>query len=488
MPGVIVKTTARSGPASSAAPADARYFVAGLTERGDVTNPIRVRSAAELDALCGGPVTYGAVWEDVRTFLSEGGGEAFIARVVGPAATVGTLTLMDRAAVTPVATLAIDAQNPGAWSSRLTVAVENGTAANTFRLRFALDGVQVEVHDNLANPAAAVDALAARSTFARARNLGSATVAPGNNPAVLAATALSAGNDDRAAVTATTVGNALARFAPGLGAGAVAAPGYPSSALGAALRAHAVANRRIALTATAAGATVAEAVTAAEALTTNDGDAVGLFYPWVRVPTGVGTSKLISPEGYVAAVRNRAWLEAGPWRAPAGEIATARYVEGPERQLSRAEGDQLDDAGVSAIRTIAGSTRLYGWRSLSSDRANFTLLTGRDVLNLLAWECERRLEQFVFQTIDGRGHLLGDVEAELIGLLDPLRLVNGLYERVDEDGSEIDPGYSVDVGPSVNTSATLAANEVRANVAVRVSPVGSLITVTITKAAVAATV
>jgi hypothetical protein len=488
VPGVNVKTAARSGPASEAAPKEARYFVAGLTERGSTVAPIRVRSAAELELVIGGRVTYGAVYDDARTYLEEGGSEVYISRVVGPDATVGTLSLLDRATSAAPA-LAIDAASVGAWSSRLSVQVQDGSNTNTFRVRVYLDGALVETFDNLGSAQQAVETLAARSEFIRARNLGSVAVFPTNLPAVAGPTALSAGTDDRAAVTATLVGNALARFTSDLGPGAVACPGYTSAQVGVALRDHAKATRRIALTATASGATIQEATAAADALSSADGgEHVGLFYPWISVPSGTGTTKLISPEGYVAACRNRAHREAGPWRAPAGEIATASYVLGVERELTRSEGDQLDEERVSAIRTIAGSTRLYGWRSLSTDEANYALLTGRDMLNLLAGEAEARLEQYVFSTIDGRGHLFRDIEAELVGLLDPLRALGGLYERLAEDGTELDPGYSVDVGPAVNTPTVLQRNEVRANVAARVSPVGQLITVTIVKSALGANV
>ena len=65
----------------------------------------------------------------------------------------------------------------------------------------------------------------------------------------------------------------------------------------------------------------------------------------------------------------------------------------------------LDAGNVSAIRTILGTTRLYGWRSLSTDAQNYKLLIGRDVLNYLAVEGARLLEPYVFATIDGRAVL-----------------------------------------------------------------------------------
>jgi hypothetical protein len=488
MPGVIVKTAVRSGPAGEAAPAEGRYFVAGFTERGAVDEPIRVRSIAELEAATGGRVTYGAVYDDLVTYFSEGGGEAYVARLVGAAATAGTLSLVNRA-TTPLPTMAIDAASPGAWSTRLAVEVLDGGDPDTFTIRIYLDDELAETFENLTTPAYAAEIINARSVFINARTLGAATTGPTNNPAVMATTALSAGNDDRGAVTISTIAAALDRFGADYGPGAVAVPGYDSTAVGVILRNHAKAARRVALTATMQGATPEEAIDDATSLATSDGgEHVGLFWPWVRVPTADGLSRLISPEGFVAACRARASRTDGPWRTPAGDIAIASYVLGVETEVPRSVAETLDDEKVSVIRAMAGTVRLYGWRSLSTDTGNFAMLTARDTLNLVAAEAEKRLEQFVFQTIDGRGYLFSQVESELVGLLDPLRVRGGLYERVDEAGEQIDPGYSVDVGPAVNTPVVLARNEVRANVGIRVSPVGQLIVVTVTKAALSAAV
>ena len=487
MPGVSIRTATRSGPASATVPESGRYFVAAQFERGRTDVAQLVRSAAELEVLYGGRVSYGSGYDDLRTFFEEGGAEAYVIRVVGPAATTGTLTLSDRAGV-PLPTIRLDARGAGAWSTGVTVAVEAGTLPDTFRIR--IDGplaYDAEVYDNLDTVAGAVAAINARSRLVTATDLGSATAAPNNRPAILAATALSAGSDDRAALTANTMTAALAKFGAELGTGAVAVPGYGHSLVGTALIAHAKANRRLALIAPPQGTSVADAIAAADGLVDVDGEHGGLFYPWVTIPTGGGTTKLISPEGYVAAMRARAHTEAGPWRAPAGEVAVARYVTGTERVITREDGDALDEAHVSAVRTIAGTVRLYGWRSLSTDEDNYALLTGRDVLNTVAQAAEERLERFVFQPIDSDGRLLASVAAELVGIVDPYRAAGGLYART-VNGEQLDPGYSIDVGPTVNTEAVLRDNTIAAVLALRVSPVGSLIDLTIVKAGLTAAV
>lgn len=479
MPGVIVRTETRTGPTTGAAPTSARFFVAGLTERGDTSAPVLIRSMAEYQALLGDRVAYGSLYDALACYFEEGGSEAFVCRAVGAAATVGTLTLKDRAGA-PADTLRVDAANAGAWSSRVTVEIVDGSSAGTYRLNAYLDGTLVHAFDNLTTPADAA-AAAKGSNYVLVTDLGSASAAPTNQPALLIPTALTAGTDDRASVTAADVAAALDLAGHEYGDGAVATPGYTSGQVGDALLAHATVNNRVALLATASAATVADAKAAALALTGVGNEYGALFYPWVTVPDGTST-RTISPEGYVAACRARAHKAGGPWNAPAGDVASARYVLAPAVTVDRTTGDDLDTARVSAIRTIASETRLYGWRSLSSDDANYALLTGRDTLNYLAVEGENVLEQYVFKTIDGRGQLLSRVASTLVGLLDPIRAVGGLYERLNASGEQVDPGYSIDVGPSVNTDAVLGAGKIAARVSVRVSPSASLVDLTIVKA------
>jgi len=434
------------------------------------------------EAAFGPRVSYGAVYDALLAFFAEGGARAYVGRVVGPDAVASELELVDRAG-SPLPTLRIQAVNPGAWGDAVTVAVANGTDPNTFTITITY-GDATETFANLASPAAAVTALEA-SAYVRGTNLGSATAAPNNNPAVLAATALTDGDDDRAAIVAddyVTAADAL--LGPSLGAGAVAVPGQPASAVGEGLLAHARLNNRIALLATASGQTESQAKAAAAALVGDEGSEFGgLFYPWIRIPAPGPSTRLVSPEGYVAGVRARAHELHGPWRAAAGDIATPNFVVGVERVIDASTGDELDAANVNVIRTIARAPRVYGWRSLSSDTENFSLLTARDVMNDVVVDALERMERYVFRNIDGKGQLFSELASELVGMVEPMRSAGGLYERVDaESGQLLDPGYAVDTGPSVNTEETIAAGEIRAQLSLRVAPVGTLVTIVISKA------
>jgi hypothetical protein len=483
--GVVVDTVTTPAGSGDDTTASASFFLSGLTERGSTTEAVLVRSMGEAVSLLGARVTYGSVYDQLETFFNEGGGRAYVARVVGPAATVGALTLNDRAGV-PVATLRIDAKDPGPWSSRVTVQVADGVVADTFTITIRFDGEVVETFNNLPSPAAAVTAMAG-SGFVRAVDLGSATAPPANNPAVTGPTALSAGTDDRAAVTAADYVTALGRLTPDLGAGAVAIPGLPHTATATGLAAHASTHRRIALLAPDAGTGVAAASTAARGLRGITGaEHVGFFYPWVQVPDGAGNARTISPEGFVAGVRARNISLGRLGGAPAGEAGLSRHVIGVERTLTRDEVNTLADDAVNPIRSGGTGVRLYGWRSLSTDEANYRFLNAREVMNVVAVRGEGELERFVFRLIDGRGHLFTEVEAALVSIVDPLRAAGAVYERIGADGNAVDLGYTVDVGPSVNTAESVARGEVRAVLTVRVSPVGELIRLTITKVALRA--
>lgn len=480
MPGVSIKTSTRTGPVNLPAPLSARYFVVGQFDRGLTGTPVRVRSVAELEVAFGTRTTYSNAYDDLRCFFEEGGTEAVVVRVVGAAATKGTLSLPGAAAAP---SLRADAASAGAWSTGVTVQVKAGTTAGTFALVVTgpITGY-VETYDNLSTPADAVNATI-NSRYVRLTALGTV------QPAVLAATALSTGTDDRASITGATMVAGLSAITPDWGTGAFSIPGYDAVTVGAGCIAWAKANRRIYLGAFAQGSTNTAMKTAAAPLVGADGEHGGLFGPWVRVPLPGGATKLIGPEGFVAAQRARTHLEQGPYAAPAGDVAQARFVVGLETEFNRADGDDLNEANVSLIRRIAGTIRLYGWRSLSTDTDNYRLLNGRDTLNTVAADAERLLERHVFKTIDGAGRRLASVAADLIGLVEPYRVAGGLYERYDPTtGDLIDKGYSVDVGPSVNTAAVLAQNSIAAVLALRVSPIGELVNLTIVKAGLTATV
>lgn len=471
MPGVDITTITRTGPVAQNLAPSGQVFMAGMAERGSTTAPVLIRGIADFISKFGQRVSYSHLYDNIATFFEEGGSQAYVVRVVGPSATKGTISVNDRQTVGEPS-LKFDAKSAGAWSGDLDIVVSD-LASGTTQVNVVYSGVTVETFTG-ATVAAIIEAFN-DSEYVTVSDLASDGVAPDNKPAV-GTYNVSAGTDDRSNITNTHYAAALALFNIAYGSGSVAIPGVGST-VHAALISHAAAHRRVALLSETETASKATLVSTADGL---NSEFAGLFAPWVQIASPTG-SRYTSPEGYVAAVRNRAHTEVGPWRAPAGQIAIARSVIGLKYEYTRDEGNELDAAKVSVIRNINNSVRLYGWRSLSDDTANYALLTGRDLLNFVVVASEAKLEQFVFQTIDGKGHLLAAIGGTMAGVLEPIRAAGGVFEKYDGAGDLVDPGYIVETGSTVNTLENLANNEVKARVSLRPSPTAAMISVTIVK-------
>lgn len=479
--GVQVTTKLSSGPSNVGTPSG-RLHIAGLTAYGPADRGVTVDSIAKFEALYGGRTAYSSnAYDTARLYFEEGGNELVMSRVVGPAATKGALTLKDTADVN---TVKVEAKDPGTHSTDYTVQVTNNGATFDVTLRRA--GTALITWSGLTSPADFVQK-SATNPYVTVTSLGSITAAPGDSPKTLAATALAAGTDDRAAVTAQHHIDALA-LGSGAEGGAVAVPGYTVSQIGSLLAAHAAATGKIAILTLPSTSTPEEAAAAAAGLAADpNGAYAGIFYPHLVIPDG-GATRTISPEGYVAAVRARAHRDVGFWQVPAGDRARTRWVLGTSTPIDTTVNDTLAESYVNGIVTTGSNVRLYGWQSLATDRDNLGLLTARDALNNLTLSVKQVLEPFVFSTNDGKGQLRSFVESAIVGVLDPIAKRNGFYALLDAEDQEIDPGYKVVVDEALNPITAQAENKVIASLSVRLAPTAQLIQVEIIKVPLAGTV
>lgn len=475
MPGVTVTTSLKNGPSTPLRAASGQFFVAGLAERGPTDEAVLIRGLADYEAIFGARAAYGFLYDTVKTFFDEGGEQVYVVRTVGIDAAKGTITLKDRATPTAADTLIVNADSPGAWSGNLHVRVEAGSIADTVRVSVLLKDEIVESYTNLATPQEIISRFRT-SKFVDVQSAGSASVAPLNLPA-LGDFQLSAGDDKRGAVVPATYVASLDLFTEGFGDGAVAIPGVGPS-VHAGLIAHCRINNRVALLSHNEGASRGELD---QAVAAANSDCAGMFEPWLQINDGNGGVRNAPPEGFVAACRARAHDAVGPWRAPAGGIGTARGIVGLAKDYSRKQSESLDAGRVNLILRVAGAIRLYGWRSTSADEQNYRFLSARDLLNRLVVESAKQLEQFVFSPIDSKGQLLSSINAQLVGIVEPIRVANGLYEQVDAQGNILDDGYLIETGPSVNSTQSLNNNEVRARMSVRLAPTGAMISLDIVK-------
>lgn len=487
MPGVVVTTAVRTGPTTTNVAPASTFFVAGTAKRGSTTEAKLVTSLADFETLYGGYTASGTLHQQVQTFFEEGGARAYVGRVAGTGATAASLTLTK---VGGGNAFTVTAANSGAWANGaangLTVTTTDGTGT-TSNFRLFLDGELIYQTGELATAADFVSAINNSSVasvyISAAVNTASATLGAS------ASLSLTGGADGSSPTDAQLV-TGLDLFETNLGAGAVAIPGSYSTTIWDGLLAHAIDKNRIALLCFDPTNTVSDSVTDAEDWigTQTDTEYAGFYYPSITMTGSAETSLTISPEGYVAAKRSIAHNSVGAWQAAAGLNSKASFVTGVATSIDKADGDTLDAGYINAIRVIQGSVRVYGARSASTDTTNFRYITARDMLNYIVTEAEKRLEDLVFSTIDGRRTVFGRVEARLIGLLEPLRYAGGLYEAFDADGNQIDPGYSVLVTDALNPVTQLATGTVKAKVGVRVSSVADRIEVEIVKSNLTASV
>lgn len=454
----IVRTTT---PPIRSAPTDTGvWFVAGLTDRGKLEATL-IQSLQQFVNVFGARQAYSVLYDAIETFFHEGGSRVYVSRVVGPSATVSTATLND-AAGTPQPTLRVEANGPGAWGNSLNIAVLAGDTTGNFKLQVSDDVLGIlETSPDLVDKAAAL-AWAQSSSYINLVDLGTSV----NDPAVVAATSLTGGADDRGSITDTQWQQALDRFDKDLGPGQVSAPGRTTTAGQQQLIQHSVDHNRVAILDAPDTATVATLISTAASVRGN-GQYAALFAPWLQVPgLSSGTVRLVPPSAGVAgriAVVDSSDNPNVPAAGTRGQLQFATGLSQPG--WTDAQRDQLNSAGVDVIREIFGGVRIYGWRTTVDAvvNPNFVNFANSRLTMGITSELDGILEEFLFDEIDGRGALLSDLKGALNGALLAWFQLGALY------GNTPDAAFYVDTGDQVNTPETIANHELHAVVSLRMS-------------------
>lgn len=469
-PGVSV--IQRSTPPPRSAPTDTGvWHVVGISDSGPIT-PVLISSMADYERIFGLRVTnYTLLYDALDLYFREGGARAIVSRVVGPAATVGFRNLNDAGAAIALVASAI---GPGAGSANISVGVRAGGAGGTFVIFVVVGGIEVETSPDLADNNAAV-LWSSGSNYIRL-TLG----ASANDPAVVAAAALSAGTDDRTNIVDANWLTALDRLTADLGPGQVSAPGRTTANGHTQLLAHAAATRRVAILDAPDTATQATLTSAASAARAGNQRFGGMFAPWISAPGLLaGTTRLIPPSGLVAgkiAKNDAAGL--GAAEPAAGDNGESLFATGLSQiAWSDATRQTLNSAGVNVIRSVFGAVRVYGWRSLVDAVVDpeWVSLGSVRLYMAIAANSASISEAFLFDKIDGQGKKIAEFGGALRGLL------MDYYHNGDLYGATPEEAFYVDVGNQVNTPERLAMNELRAVLNVKMSPFGEFVQVEIVK-------
>jgi phage tail sheath protein FI len=459
------------------------WFATGMTQKGPLS-AVLVTSISEFESVFGTRQSYSMLWDALDVFFREGGSSAYISRVVGPAATIGTLALKDSGAAN---SLTVSALGPGSYSSGLSIQVVAGTVSGSYQL-IVLDNtvtpnVILEQSPNLLSQMDAVN------WSKSSKNIRIALAVSANNPAVAAAAPLSAGADDRSSITDADRKTALDRFTQDLGPGQVSSPGNTSDTVHTDLLDHAFNNTRVALLDlpdTNNATTLKTSVTNARVGNQRWGAS---FAPWFIVPgVAAGTTRTIPPSCIVAGLIARNEPGLGPNQPSAGRYGLVRYaLDLSQVPWTDAQREDLSDNGVNVSITSpagGGNIMVYGWRSLTDAVADPSWIDFANVRLFMAIgaDADAIAGEYLFRMIDGQGQTISDFTGALTGMLLDWYNSGALY------GANSSDAFTVDTGAQVNTPQTLAANELHAIIYVRMSPFAEFVAIEIVKQPITQTI
>jgi hypothetical protein len=475
-PGVIVTT--RTAPPPRAIPtAVGTWFVVGTTDRGPL-QPVLVRSMQDFINNFGQRQAYSVLYDSLETYFRLGGVQAYVSRVVGPAALPAQVTLNDPA-VAP--SLVIKAKGPGAYGNSLRITVT--VTGSTFQITVA-DSVlgTLEISPVFSDQQSAVN-------WSNLSNWINITLGSSANiPAAISAAALTGGTDDRVNITDAQWLTALNKFSRDLGPGQVSAPGRTTPTGKQQLRDHAAGYNRIALVDlvdSSTPVTLQSAVTS-DLRGTND-QFVMAFAPWLIIPgLTPNTFRYVPPSPAVAARIAASDARGNSPNKPAAgnqlgildwvvNLSQVAFDSGAGIGVTR---DAMYDSGVNLIVYRYGNFEIFGWRTAvdpvgtNQDWIN----AGNARLNMaITARALAIAENYVLDEIDGQGRLFSRWQGDLTAMLTEYWNMGSLYGATPEDA------FVVDVGPSVNTPASIQNREIHAQLGLRMSQDAELVYIEISK-------
>jgi len=317
----------------------------GLSPKGDASQAIFITSWNDFCLKFARGVTAFRVDADlayaVKGFFENGGGRAWVKRMVGPSALKATVKV-------PVSTGAdINAIDEGVWANALlevTVAA-NTTPANTFNVTVEFDGIEVEYFEIVSNTT--TDDYYFGNVITGVSKWIEIPVGE-----VLAAGTgvMAAGASDETSLTDVSFVDALAFFDVVDDINLIAIPGKTSDTIVTGLFAYtdgrkdcfAIIDAQLAQT--------------AANMVTNRADYSGtygaIYYPWIKVDDPLslqGRMRLCPPCGHIMGIYARTDEARGVHKAPAGLEAVIRGARELELALSNGDVELLNPLGVNCL-------------------------------------------------------------------------------------------------------------------------------------------
>jgi len=454
-PGVTVEITDEVF-AGAAVLDTGQSFMVGKAEKGSAVAATKIRSMKEYAKWFGTRAGGSSLHDGASTFFDEGGGTLYVARAIGTGAIPAFTTALGTQ-------LRYEAVSPGVWGNSLKVKANAPPAGVSGIYLTVLDAANSDALLDQSPPVTTPQDLINWSIgrpYVAITATGGAPVLP-SPPNVVTLS----GGADGAAPGDTEYVNALGLFGFELGPGQVSMPGMTTIAKQNGMMQHCLDNFRVCILDLPDDPTLAALSAAIGAIYAHEGSKHALACgSWLVYPYSASGSSVVVPySGVQSGLIARADKLGDPSVNAAGVNGISRRAIGLHYQRTDADRETLNDLGVCLAKQVYGQVRTYGYRvAAGPSEENWRFFQESRVVMSIAHRCNAAMEEFVFNAIDGRGHLFAKIHGVLMGICSEFFLANALYGAQPEDA------FQVDVAGQ-NTVETIALGEVHASVKVKTS-------------------
>ena len=432
MPAPELITTRGDRGIAQTAPGDvATLFVATLAARGPVGSHTTARSLTQWRKMYGGLIAAQPTYNAIEAYFAEGGSRVITSRVASSTAVSASLEIAGDGGT--LATLT--ASGPGTWANEIAWTIQEEG-----------DGMQVLGVEGNSEVLVNFFATDAESFLAGVNRSGvvTAVAGAGDWPATeIGDAVMTGGTDVYNDVDIEDWETGLALLDRELDSGTIVAPGVTDPDVHMALFRHAYANNRWALADGLDTSNHSALVAAAKVI--RDEMPLGAYgqilAPWEVVPgPGVGTVKTPPSGGQAGrlALADRTYGP-GPGQYAGARFGLSRHSVDVTQTYTKEQRDELSDAGVTVIRNIRGEVQAYDDVTVvdANEWPQYAGAAGMRVAMAIESQVDALLEQRMIETIDAKGHLLGAVEKDVVGVCSTWHRRNALYGDLPEEAYKV---------------------------------------------------
>ena len=460
--------------AGSTSPSSSTGFMAIFTTKGPVNTPTFCASMSKVEAIFGERLaTNPEGWDALESAFSEGPGMGvWVLRVVGVGNVAASNVLVDAAGKKVIK---VTAASPGEW-------------ANTLKTKIVEEGGKIKIVVELGGKV--LEASPLKTTKAELlewvpTNIVITSEAESALAPKVQTIELAGGKAELGAATGVQLLAALEKLPDDLGPGQVAAPNFSGSEEAhLAIMGHCALHNRRALLDHKKGATKAELITLATALSgapEHRARFAILSGSWAIIPGQIGsTTRTVPYSGVQMGLIARSEANGnGPGKAVAGsKRGKVRWAQGLLTTFTKEERAELSAAGVTCAVLKNGVPTTFDNRTLVAEATdpNWVGFSESRLVMAVRELARQVLEGYEFEDIDGHGYIFKDLEGEM-----GARACKPFYDANELYGATPAEAYAVNTGPEVNTEASIEAEEIKAQIAVRSARTGRFLSTEVVK-------